>query len=149
MPAPASVPLTSGAVLELRATLSQFGRGVVAPRRAALARARRCRFADASALLDYHDLMLFLRAHPATRDEYAIAARELERVAAALRGIAEHGRAGERRALEQSGAAWTPVKGIDLSATMTYEDDAPSLQQLGSPVQATPDVRVFEWSSAR
>jgi hypothetical protein len=110
MPAPASAPLTSGDVLELRTTLAQFGRGVAAARRAALSGARRRGFADASALLDYHDLMLFLRAHPATRDEYAVAARELERVAAALREIAEHGRAGERRALEQSGAAWTPVR---------------------------------------
>ena len=110
MPARASAPLTSGDVLELRSTLAQFGRGVVTARRAALSGARRRGFADAGALLDYHDLMLFLRAHPATRSEYAVAARELERVAAALREIAEHGRPGERRALEQSGAAWTPVR---------------------------------------
>ncbi len=110
MPAPASAPLSSGDVRDLRTTLSHFGRGVVATRRAALARARRRGFADASALLDYHDLMLFLRAHPATHDEYAVAAHELERVAAALREIAERGRAGERRALEQTGAAWTPVR---------------------------------------
>lgn len=110
MPTSAHAPLTSGAVLELRATLSQFGRGVAAERRTALARARRCGFVDARAILDYHDLMLFLRSHPATRDEYRVAARELERVADALRAIAEHGRAAERRALEQSGAAWTPVR---------------------------------------
>ncbi|MBP8140213.1 MAG: hypothetical protein KAX82_05525, partial [Burkholderiales bacterium] len=140
MPAPASAPLTSGAVLELRTALSQFGRGVVAPRRAALSRARRRGFADASALLDYHDLMLFLRAHPATLDEYAVAARELERVAAALREIAERGRAVERRALEQSGAAWTPVRaafGLAIArwlvarhpgkATLDSVDDEPLL----------------------
>ena len=110
MPTAAHAPLTSDAVLELRATLSRFGRGVATPRRAALSRARRCGFVDARALLDYHDLMLFLRSHPATRDEYRIAARELGRVADALREVAEHGRAAERRALEQSGAAWTPVR---------------------------------------
>ena len=110
MPTPPSAPLTSTDVLELRTALSRFGRGTASARRAALSGARRRGFADARALLDYHDLMLFLRAHPATRDEYDTAARELERVAAALREIGEHGRAGDRRVLEQSGAAWTGVR---------------------------------------
>jgi len=103
-------PLTCGDVLALRTALSQFGPGLATKRRAALSGARRRGFADVRALLDYHDLMLFLRAHPATRDEHATAARELERVAAALREIGERGRAGEKRALEQSGVAWTPVR---------------------------------------
>jgi hypothetical protein len=75
-------------------------------------------------------------------------------VAAALREIAEHGRVGERRALEQSGAAWTPVRaafGLAIArwlvarhpgkATLDSVDDEPlplaeSLAAALPPIQA-------------
>ncbi|CAG0992688.1 hypothetical protein BURK1_02356 [Burkholderiales bacterium] len=106
----APAPLRAEAVRALRATLSRFGRGTLMLRRAALDDASRRGFADARALLDYHDLMLFVRAHPATPREYARAGGELARVAGALRAVAERGRAGERRALAQTGVAWSEVK---------------------------------------
>jgi len=109
MPPPPG-PLDAAAVHELRSTLSRFGPGLAGERRAALALARRRGFADAHALLDYHDLMLFVLAHPATRDEHAAAGRELERVAGALREASARARGADRRALEQTGAAWTPVR---------------------------------------
>jgi hypothetical protein len=43
------------------------------------------------------------------------------------------------------GLAWTPVSGLDITASVSHEDNAPSIQQLGNPVQATPDVRVFDY----
>ncbi len=110
MPAPPPGPLTAAAVLELRSALSRYGPGLAPSRRAALATARRRGFADARALLDYHDLMLFVRAHPANRSEYETSGRELERVAGALREASRRPRGTDRRALEQSGVAWTPVR---------------------------------------
>jgi hypothetical protein len=102
-------PLTVADVRALRATLTAFGREARAARRAGLDDAARRAFADPAALADYHDLMLFAVAHPASRAEHAHAGRELTRVAAAAHDIAQRGRAAERRALAQSGLAWTDV----------------------------------------
>jgi hypothetical protein len=103
-------PLSVDAVRELRAALSGFGPGTNARRREALARAAGTGFADAHALADWHDLMLFVRAHPASRGEFAKAGDELRRVANASREIAERGGARDRRALRETGIAWTAVR---------------------------------------
>ena len=110
MPRRAHVPLDVAAVARLRSALSAFGREARAARRAALDQARGRAFADAAALVDYHDLMLFVLAHPATRAEHARADVELRRVARAARAIAERGRAAERRALAGTGIAWSEVR---------------------------------------
>jgi hypothetical protein len=44
-----------------------------------------------------------------------------------------------------AGLSWSPVKAIDLIASVTDEDGAPSMQQLGDPVLLTPNVRVFDF----
>ena len=103
-------PLTVDAVARLRETLSAFGPDALAPRRLAFADARARGFADAKALVDYHDLMLFVLAHPASRVEHARAGRELSRVARAARAIALRGRAAERRAIARTGIAWSEVQ---------------------------------------
>ena len=110
MPRRERAPLTVEAVSTLRAVLATFGRGTRSTRRAALAGVRGRAFADAAALVDYHDLLLFVLAHPASRDEARRADAELRRVARAARAIAVHGRAGERRALAETGIAWTTVR---------------------------------------
>lgn len=107
---PRRAPLTVDAVRALRGTLSSFGPGTLGARRAALARARGRAFADVAALADYHDLMLFVLAHPASRDEVRRAEAALRRSARAARAIAQRGRAGERRALAQTGIAWSAVR---------------------------------------
>ncbi|HEY0013335.1 MAG TPA: TonB-dependent receptor plug domain-containing protein [Allosphingosinicella sp.] len=43
------------------------------------------------------------------------------------------------------GLNWSPIDEINLGATFTQEEGAPSMQQLGDPQQATPGVRVFDF----
>jgi hypothetical protein len=43
------------------------------------------------------------------------------------------------------GINWSPVTQVSLIASVTDEDGAPSMQQLGDPVQQTPGVRVFDF----
>ncbi len=43
------------------------------------------------------------------------------------------------------GLAWTPFTGLDVTASVSHEDNAPTIQQLGNPLVATPDVRVFDY----
>ena len=45
-----------------------------------------------------------------------------------------------------AGARWSPIEEIDLAASFTDEDGAPSMQQLGDPVLLTPNVRVFDFT---
>ncbi|GMU70746.1 MAG: hypothetical protein HS109_05630 [Burkholderiales bacterium] len=103
-------PLSSDTVRELRAALSRFGPPHDAARRSAWARGARAPFADAHALVAWHDLMLFVLAHPANLAEHARAQRELERVARAARTIGRSGSRADRRALRESGIAWTRVE---------------------------------------
>lgn len=42
------------------------------------------------------------------------------------------------------GINWEPVDEVRLIASMTHEDGAPSIQQLGNPVLVTPNVRVLD-----
>jgi iron complex outermembrane receptor protein len=44
-----------------------------------------------------------------------------------------------------AGLSWSPVSEVSLIASVTDEDGAPSMQQLGDPVQQTPGVRVFDF----
>ncbi|MBX3595327.1 MAG: TonB-dependent receptor [Sphingomonas sp.] len=43
------------------------------------------------------------------------------------------------------GANWSPIDGIFVIASTTREEGAPTAQQLGNPVIATPNVRVFDF----
>lgn len=45
-----------------------------------------------------------------------------------------------------AGLNWTPVKALRLLASVNRTDQAPSINQLGDPVTATPGVRVFDLS---
>jgi uncharacterized membrane protein YgcG len=42
------------------------------------------------------------------------------------------------------GINWSPITALNFGATYTDEEGAPSMQQLGDPVLATPGVRVFD-----
>jgi hypothetical protein len=44
------------------------------------------------------------------------------------------------------GLQWSPIKGLDLVATGTHEQGAPTLEQLGGPVLVTPNVRTFDFA---
>ena len=44
-----------------------------------------------------------------------------------------------------AGLNWSPISQISLIASVTDEDGAPSMQQLGDPVQQTPGVRIFDF----
>ncbi len=44
------------------------------------------------------------------------------------------------------GINWSPVPIVRLIASVTDEDGAPSVQQLGNPVLQTPNVRVFDFT---
>ncbi len=44
-----------------------------------------------------------------------------------------------------AGLNWSPIPQVSLIASFTDEDGAPSMQQLGDPVQQTPGVRVFDF----
>jgi iron complex outermembrane recepter protein len=44
-----------------------------------------------------------------------------------------------------AGLNWSPISEVSLIASVTDEDGAPSMQQLGDPEQRTPGVRVFDF----
>jgi len=43
------------------------------------------------------------------------------------------------------GVRWSPIDILDLSVSVTDEDGAPSVSQLGDPTLVTPNVRVFDF----
>ena len=45
-----------------------------------------------------------------------------------------------------AGANWSPLDRLNLIASWTREEGAPSVQQLGNPVLETPDARVFDFT---
>ena len=47
------------------------------------------------------------------------------------------------------GLSWTPTPGYNLIASFTRDEAAPSLNQLGDPVVATPGVRLFDYVTGR
>jgi hypothetical protein len=44
------------------------------------------------------------------------------------------------------GLNWSPISQVTLIASVTEEEGAPSIQQLGNPVLQTPNVRVFDFT---
>ena len=48
-----------------------------------------------------------------------------------------------------AGLNWVPIAPVQLSASITQEDGAPSIQQLGNPLVATPNVRVFDYGQGQ
>jgi hypothetical protein len=47
------------------------------------------------------------------------------------------------------GANWTPRDGISVIASATHDRGAPTIQQLGNPVIATPGARVFDYRTGQ
>jgi hypothetical protein len=45
-----------------------------------------------------------------------------------------------------AGLNWSPVNGVRIIASVTKEDGAPTMQQLGDPTVVVPNVRVFDFS---
>jgi uncharacterized membrane protein YgcG len=43
-----------------------------------------------------------------------------------------------------AGTTWSPIRALNLVASFTDEDNAPTAQQLGNPVIVTPGIRVFD-----
>jgi len=43
------------------------------------------------------------------------------------------------------GLNWRPIEAVSVIASVTHEEGAPGIQQLGEPVIATPGVRVFDF----
>lgn len=44
------------------------------------------------------------------------------------------------------GVVWSPVQPLRIIASMTDEDGAPSLEQIGAPVLTTPNARLFDFT---
>ncbi|MCA1653429.1 MAG: TonB-dependent receptor, partial [Sphingomonadales bacterium] len=44
------------------------------------------------------------------------------------------------------GLNWSPIAGINLIASRTNEEGAPTVEQLGAPLVVTPNVRTFDFS---
>jgi hypothetical protein len=47
------------------------------------------------------------------------------------------------------GVHWTPIPLLDFNLNVTNEEGAPSMQQLGDPVLATPNARVFDFTTGQ
>lgn len=47
------------------------------------------------------------------------------------------------------GVNWRPIDAIRINASVTHEDGAPGVAQLGNPVVVTPDVRVFDFATGQ
>jgi hypothetical protein len=47
------------------------------------------------------------------------------------------------------GITWSPIEAVRLIASITDEDGAPTIQQLGNPEIITPNVRVFDFRTGR
>ncbi len=47
------------------------------------------------------------------------------------------------------GANWSPMTGVNLIISQNQDHDAPTLQQIGNPLVATPGVRVFDYATGK
>ncbi|MGA0605556.1 hypothetical protein ACO2Q0_06100 [Phenylobacterium sp. VNQ135] len=47
------------------------------------------------------------------------------------------------------GVTWSPIEAVRLIASVTDEDGAPTIQQLGDPITETPNVRVFDFRTGQ
>ncbi|MFO1281744.1 MAG: hypothetical protein U1F51_04630 [Burkholderiales bacterium] len=106
----ADAAITADEVRARRAALTRFGPGSADSRTLALADVDDRGFADVAALVEWHDLMLFVVAHPAAPAEVVAAERGLDAAARAARDIAQGGRTRDRRALEETGLSWSTVR---------------------------------------
>jgi len=116
--------LAAASVAELRACMQRFGGDAAAGKTERLKACAAGAIDDPDVLLDYHDCLLFLLAYPETAALHAAATRELGRVAAAARCIADHGRARAKARLANSGVAWTPTTiafGYDIARWLARE----------------------------
>ena len=43
------------------------------------------------------------------------------------------------------GVSWAPIPVLNVVASVTHEEDAPTMQQLGDPLQVTPNARIFDY----
>ena len=105
----ASRPLAAATVAALRAVANRFGSADNARKLALLRAAADAALGDPEVLLVYHDVLLLLLAYPATAPMRSLAARELARVAAAVRDIWDHGPSRARARLRGSGIAWSAI----------------------------------------
>lgn len=48
-----------------------------------------------------------------------------------------------------AGLNWTPIDRLNLVASWTREEGAPTIEQLGAPILETPDTRVFDFTTGR
>ena len=48
-----------------------------------------------------------------------------------------------------AGAYWSPIRQVNIITSFTQEEGAPSLGQLGNPVIATPNSRIFDFVTGR
>ena len=48
-----------------------------------------------------------------------------------------------------AGLSWSPAQRMNLTASWTREEGAPSLQQLGDPLVETPNVQIFDFSTGQ
>ena len=48
-----------------------------------------------------------------------------------------------------AGVNWSPVERLNLLASYTREDGAPTIDQLGDPVLSTPNARIFDFTNDR
>jgi hypothetical protein len=48
-----------------------------------------------------------------------------------------------------AGAFWSPIRQVNLITSFTQEEGAPSLGQLGNPIIATPNARIFDFVTGR
>ena len=46
-----------------------------------------------------------------------------------------------------AGVNWTPMQRLNLIASWTREEGAPSMQQVGDPILETPDTRIFDFTT--
>ena len=83
--------LTAEAVGELRAKASRFTSPAGAEKASLLRACSGSTIEDVRVLLAYHDCLLFLLAYPQTPALNSLAGRELERVAALAKHLAERG----------------------------------------------------------
>jgi hypothetical protein len=104
-----SVSLDSERVADLRAVAHRIGGADQTRKRRLLRDAANRTLSNVGALLQYHDVLLFLLAYPETAAMRKTAVRELSRVAHAARIICTAGPGRARARIRGSGIAWSSI----------------------------------------
>jgi hypothetical protein len=146
-----SVSQAGGAELVMNGPLFDLpGGGVTAAARAGFDARGLSSHADRAGLFTVRDLSR-TREHAQVNIDIPIASRRravltaLGNLSANFNAEVEHlSDFGTLRTLG-AGLNWSPISQVSLIASVTDEDGAPSMQQLGDPVQSTPGVRVFDF----